>query len=58
MSEQAAGHVQQSLLEPGQETGYVRIFWQVGLECVFQRFALHQLTRCIPLDSPELLGHK
>jgi hypothetical protein len=27
-----AGHVRQSLLKPDQETGYVRIFWQVGLK--------------------------
>jgi hypothetical protein len=24
----------------------------------FWRYALHQLTQCIPLDSTELLGHK
>jgi hypothetical protein len=35
MSGLGARHVRQSLLEPGQETGYVLIFWQVGLEGVF-----------------------
>jgi hypothetical protein len=41
----------EKLTGTSQETGYVWFFWQVG-------FALHQLTRSIPLDSMELLGHK
>jgi hypothetical protein len=36
MSEVAAGHVRKSLLKPDQEIGYVRFFWQVGLERVFR----------------------
>jgi hypothetical protein len=38
------GHVRQRFLDPGQETGYVHFFWQLGLKGVFRRFALHQLT--------------
>jgi hypothetical protein len=45
MSGLGVRHVRQSLLE---------LSLEIGLETSFRRFALYQLTRCVPHDSTEL----